>query len=124
MTLRSYLWGMRISTLLSFLAWLLVVWQIDPIKAGVMGQLFFYVATLFFLSGLFILFFTWSRGKFSGGSEVAFAYVSVSFRQGILLALLAVIILFLQSLRVLTWWDGLLVVAGICLVELYFLTRR
>ena len=124
MTVRSYLWGMRISTLLSFLAWLLVVWQVDPNKAGTVGQMFFYLTTLFFLAGLFILLFTWSRTKFSGESEIAFAYLSVSFRQGILLALLTVLILFLQSHRVLTWWDGLLVVAGICLAELYFLAKN
>lgn len=124
MTLKSYLWGMRISTLISLIAWILVVKQIDPEKAGIMGQLFFYITSLLFLSGLFIIFLTWSRRKFGGGDEIAFAYLSMSFRQGILLAGLAVSILILQGARVLTWWDGLLAVAGICLVELYFLTRR
>jgi len=33
-------------------------------------------------------------------------------------------LLFLQQNRLLTWWDGALAVAGIFLVELYFLTRR
>lgn len=124
MTLKSYLWGMRISTLLSFLAWMLVIWYVDPRSSGMVGPLLFYGIALLFLSSLLINFLTWSRRKMQGGDEIALAYLAVSFRQGILLAILAILLLVLQSFRVLTWWDGLLVAAGIFLVELYFLTRK
>ena len=124
MTIRSYLWGMRISTLLAFFAWMLVIWFVDPRSSGSVGPALFYLATLLFLSSLFVVFFTWLRRKFRGGDEIAFIYLSVSFRQGVLLSVLAVCLLMLQSFRILTWWDGLLTLAGICLVELYFLTRR
>lgn len=124
MTLKSYLWGMRMGTALSLAAWVMVLFYVDPGKSGAIGQAFFYLTALLFLSGLFILLFTWSRRKFAGGDAAALACLGVSFRQGILLAVLAALLLALQSFRVLTWWDGLLVVAGICLVELYFLTRE
>lgn len=124
MTLTSYLWGIRISTAISFAALILVIKQVDPDKTGMIGQLLFFVSALLFLSGLFVLFFTWLRKATSGNEEAALRYIGVSFRQGILIAILLCLLLLLQQYRVLTWWDGALTVAGIFLVELYFLTRR
>ena len=124
MTLKSYLWGIRISTAISFAAWVLVLKQIDPEKNGLPGQLLFFVTALLFLSGLFILFFTWMRKATSGYEEVASSNIGISFRQGILMAMLVCLLLVLQQYRILTWWDGALSVAGILLIELYFLTRR
>jgi hypothetical protein len=124
MTLKSYLWGIRISTAISFAAWILVLKQVDPQKTGAIGQLLFFVSALLFLAGMFILFFTWLRGAVSGNDEIALAYIGVSFRQGILVAILLCLLLALQQYRILTWWDGALAVAGIFLVELYFLIKR
>jgi len=124
MMLKSYLWGIRISTVISFAVWVLVIKQVDPEKAGAVGQLLFFASALLFLSGLFVLFFTWLRRAAGGSEDVAFAYIGVSFRQGILMAILLCLLLSLQQHRVLTWWDGALTVGGILLVELYFLTRK
>ena len=114
---------MRIGTVLSLFAWVLVLFYVDP-DAGIMGRSLFLLTTFLSLSGIAILFFTWSRKKLSSGEEVAFAFLGVSFRQGVLTALLTVIMLMLQSFRVLLWWNGMLVVAGVLLIELYFLTRK
>jgi hypothetical protein len=124
MTLKSYLWGMRISAVTAFAAWFLVALYIDPEKSGIAGQTLFYASAFLFLAGLAILFFTWLRRKTGGKDEVALVYVGVSFRQGILTALLIIGLLIFQQYRILTWWDGALLVAGIFLVELYFLTRK
>ncbi|NTW27216.1 MAG: hypothetical protein HGA36_02760 [Candidatus Moranbacteria bacterium] len=124
MTLKSYLWGIRISTAISFAACALVVKQIDPQKTGMAGKLLFFISALLFLSGLFVLFFTWMRRAVGGDEQTALANIGVSFRQGILMAVLACLLLFLQQYRILTWWDGALAVAGILLVELYFLTKK
>lgn len=124
MTLKSYLWGIRIGTILSFLAFILVLFNVDPQTAGISGQLIFYVSSFLVLSGVFVLFFSWLRLKWSNENESASILLALSFRQGILLAIFCIAILLMQSLRILTWWDGLLVLAGILLVELYFLTRK
>ncbi|EKD58639.1 MAG: hypothetical protein ACD_56C00080G0001 [uncultured bacterium] len=124
MTLKSYLWGMRSAALLSFAVWVLVLKQIDPDSSGLVGKFLFFAATFLFLAGWLILFFTWLRRKIGGGEEMALAYLGMSFRQGIFIALLATLLLIMQSLRVLTWWDSMLTVAGILLLELYFLTRK
>jgi hypothetical protein len=124
MTLKSYIWGIRISTAISFVACALVIMQIDPEKTGIIGQFLFFISAMLFLSGLFVLFFTWLRRKALSEGDMKFSHLGISFRQGILMALLVVLFLILQQYRVLTWWDGALTVVGILLIELYFLTRR
>jgi len=124
MTLKAYLWGMRISWAVSLTAWVLVFMKIDPEKSGMAGLTLFYVSTLLFLSSTFVLMLTWIWRKFQKDEDLAMAYVGVSFRQGILLAILTVVLLILQQNRMLTWWDSALSVAGIFLVELYFLTKK
>jgi len=75
------------------------------------------------LSGLFNLILLRLRKKITT-SENAFAQVGLSFRQSTLLSLLAIGLLVMQSFRVLVWWDGLLFLAGIFLIELYFLSKE
>lgn len=123
MTLNLYLWGMRLGTILSLAAFGLVVFWIDPEKSGIFSQVIFYLSLFLAFSGILTLFLTWVRRKLTEETDSNFAYVGISFRQGILLSFLAVALLFLQSFKILTWWDGLLVVAGVFLVELYFLSR-
>lgn len=122
MTLKSYLWGMRFSAILAFVAWALVLFYTDPTKGGLPVKIIFYFTLFLFLSAVFILMLSWARRKV-GSKEAVFSDLGISFREGMLLALLAIALLALQSFRVLAWWDGLLVVAGIFLIELYFLTK-
>lgn len=122
MTLKLYLWGMKISTILALIAWGLVVYNIDPDNSGAVGQSLFYLSAYVSLTGIFILMFIFIRRKLSD-EETASFYLGTNLRQGALVAFLAIILLFFQSLRILTWWDGLLVVAGIFIIELYFLNR-
>lgn len=121
MTLKSYLWGMRVSLILSLAAWGIVVYYVDPEHSGKIGYLLFYLTLFLFLSALFILILV--PAKRMARSEISSGQISASFRQGIILSLLVVFLLFLQSFRALTWWDGLLAVAGALLLELFFLSR-
>ena len=124
MTLKIYLWGMRIGWIVSLMTWILVLTHVDPEKSGVLGWLFFYVSLFLFLASTLVLMLTWIWRKSQKEEDEAMLYIGVSFRQGILLALLFNVLLLFQQYRMLTWWDGALSVAGIFLVELYFLTRR
>lgn len=122
MTLNLFLWGMRIISLFSLLALGIVICFIDPRKAGIIGEALFYLSLFFFLSGIFTLFFAFVRRKFSDSDKDHF--LSINFRQGLLAAVLVIILLFFQSKRILVWWDGLLILAGILLVEFYFLSKN
>lgn len=122
MTLRSYLWGVRLSTLVVFAAWVVVLTSVDPESSGVIGQILFYVTFFLFFAGLSILLFTFVWRRMTD-DMLTVVEVNMSFRQGILLSLLITILIFFQQLGILIWWDALLVAAGILLIELYFLTR-
>ncbi len=122
MTIRAYLWGMRISTLVAVVCLGLIVRFIDPVKDGLLGQVLFYVSLFFSVTGLATLFLFWLRRLFSK-NETAYLNVGISFRQGMLVALAVTAMFALQSFRLLLWWDAGLVIVGTLLVELWFLSK-
>lgn len=123
MTLRSYLWVVKIVTLFSFIALSLVVYFIDPEKTGWAGKTIFYLVLFFALSGLLNLILTRLR-KVWGGKEAVVLNIGLSSRQSALLSMILVGLLILQGLQVLVWWTGLLLIVGVFLIELYFLSRK
>ncbi len=122
MTLKSYLWGIRIVNLFSLIALAVIIYFIDPFNSGLIGISLFYLVLFFVLSGIFNLILVWFRRK-SLGQEAALSTLSLSFRQGILMAILVIILLILQGQRILFWWSGLLSIAGVFLLELWFLSK-
>jgi hypothetical protein len=119
---RGYLWLMRIIGLSALVVLVFMITQSEPEK-DIWTRIFFYLAFFFFLSALFNLFLLRLRKRRMRG-ELVGENIILSLRQGILLALLATSLLVLQGARMLLWWDGLLAVAGIFLVELYFLSNQ
>ncbi|MBU2028727.1 hypothetical protein KJ761_02445, partial [Patescibacteria group bacterium] len=111
MTLKSYLWVVKIVTLFSFIALSAAVYFIDPEKTGWAGKTIFYLVLFFALSGLLNLILTKLR-KIWGGEGAVILNIGLSSRQSALLALILVGLLFLQGLQILVWWTGLLLVAG------------
>jgi len=113
---------MRLAALFSFMGLGLVINYVDPEKSGAVGKVLFYLTLFFFLSSFFNLFLLWIRKKVLGKEAVSLN-VSLSFRQGSLLAIFVIGLAVLQSMKMLIWWDGLLLLAGIFIIELYFLSR-
>lgn len=107
---------------LALCAWLFVLFNIDPFESGIIGEIFFYFSFWLFLLGVWMNVLVWLRIKFLTG-EGAIETMGLSFRQGFLLALLIISIIYLNAHGYLIWWIGLLVVAGIFLIELFFLSR-
>lgn len=122
MTLRSYLIGMLISTIFCWASFVLILIYVDPDQAGFIGFLSFYVSLFFAIIGTLTLIGFYLRVWFSK-NEVLFAHVAPSFRQAVLLSVILITSLLLQSFRLLTWWDGALLVGSIVLLEFYFMTR-
>ncbi|EKE22132.1 MAG: hypothetical protein ACD_7C00042G0006 [uncultured bacterium] len=123
MSLKAYIWSLILSTLLALGAWFFVLFNIDPYKSGIVGQVLFYFSFWIFLLGIWVNILVWLRVKLLGG-ESAIETMGLSFRQGFLLATLAVLIIILNAIGYFTWWIGLLAVAGIFLIELFFLSRE
>jgi len=119
MSLATYLWGIRLFTLFAFFAWLGVLIGLDPEAAGSMGAGLFFISLLAFLTGLLTLFVTWVYRKALRDAGAAH-HLSGAFRQAFLLALYVLGIVFFQYQRILTWWDVLLLLAAILLIEFSF----
>jgi len=123
MTLRSYLLGMFLSTIVCWLAFGLILFYINPYNSGPLGLTAFYVSLFFASVGTLTLIGFYLRVWFSK-NEVLFAHVNPSFRQAILLSIILVGSLVLQGFGLLTWWDGALFVLAIVLLEFYFISRK
>lgn len=123
MTLKVYIWGIRAVTLFSIGAFAMIASYVDPNSGGIVGKVLFFSILFFALGGIFHLILLWLRRKITV-PETVLDNVGMSFRQGMLLAFLSVGMLTLQGLRMLVWWGGLLLVAGVFLIELFFLSRN
>lgn len=116
MLLSTYLWGIRLFTLFAFSAWLGVVALLDPEATGNMGVGLFFISLFALLTGVLTLFVMWIYRRALGDAGAAH-HLSGAFRQAFLLALYALGIVFFQYGRILTWWDALLLLAAILLIE-------
>lgn len=122
MTLRSYLWGLRVGTLMSFAALCAVLFLTDPIDIGYIAFVLFYSTFFLTVSGMSILILTW-LWRHMAKDVVTLGEVGMAVRQGVLLGFLMSVLIGMQQLRILLWWDALIVVIAVFLIELYFLTR-
>ncbi|MFZ5391268.1 MAG: hypothetical protein ACOZAJ_03275 [Patescibacteria group bacterium] len=121
MKLKHYLFWMSLGTLVSWGAFLLVINYLNPEVAGSLGLAFFYLALFLSLAGsLTLLGFTWRY--FRRRDEALFRHISVSFRQAVWLSLIVIVSLFLQVNGLLTWWNLLLLIATLSLLEFLALT--
>lgn len=106
------------ATLLSSLAWLIVIFNLDPYESTGLGLSLFFLSLFFALSGGFsiILFFL---KKWKSKNEIYLKHVSISLRQGILLSICTCSCLLLLMLGLLRIWNGLLIVFIIMFIEFY-----
>lgn len=118
----TFLIGILIATFFGWASWLVVIYKLSPFSQPVLSLSLFYSSLFIALVGTFtlILYFlrVWANKK-----EVFNVHLNTSLRQGMLLGAMIVIGLGFQRLRVLTWWDGILLLAIVLLIEFYFNSR-
>lgn len=123
MTLRSYIWGMRIAVLFSIIALGFAAYFIDPETSGIPGKALFFLITFFTVSGILnLLLLRMRRGVTT--AENSSDKINLSFRQGILLSIFFTGILIFRGEGLLVWWSALLLLSGVFLLELFFVTRK
>ena len=121
MSLSAYLWGIRLFTLFALFACLGIVLALDPEETGNVGVGLFFISLFALLTGTLTLLVTWSYRKALSDAGAAH-HLSSAFRQALLLSLFILGIVFFQYMRILTWWDALLLFAAVLLLE--FSLRR
>ncbi len=118
-----YLVMMAGGTLLSWGAWYFVISTITPSEGGMIGLALFYGTLTLSTAGTCALAGLGIRMVFLK-QELILEKIIISFRQGIFLALLIDGILLLQALRVLTWYNMVLLVVGITVVEFFVISIK
>ncbi len=122
MTLQSYLWGLRIGTVISFTAFCAIIFLTDPLDIGNIAFILFYLTFFLTISGLSVLILTWLWHKMAR-DMLTLGEIGMAVRQGILIGVFATVLVGMQQMKVLLWWDALIVLGIVFLIELYFLTR-
>jgi len=123
MTLKNCLIGLAASVVLCFAAWVLILFNVDPVTAGWQGFLLFYLSLFFALVSLFTLIGFFVRGRIFSDKPI-FTQVGISFRHGIFFSMIAVGTLIFQGLKILNWQNVLLLIAGVVILEFYFMNQE
>lgn len=124
MTLRQYLTIMIVATLLCWVSWIFVLMNVDPFTSGLLGFLFFYVSLFFLLVGTLSLLIFGLYHLFSHSSLPLFRYVQYSFRDAVVLSVFILALLWLQSQRLLQWWNVGLFIGIVIAVGIIMSVRR
>lgn len=114
---------MTSATLLSWVAWLVVLFYINPDDSGMVGYSLFYISLLVALVGTFSLVGFFGRVWFSR-EQVIFRHLGVSTRQSVWFSVLLVGSLLLQGTGYLKWWSLLFFIMLLTLLEFFFISRK
>lgn len=118
---QNFIRGLLVSTIVFGLILLGMTVFLSPEKGGVAIAVY-YVSFSFFIAGFATIINFFVR-RWWMHNEVVFGNIKNSIRQGSLFSIFVTLCLLLSSMRLLTWWDALIVVFSLLLVELYFKTR-
>jgi len=124
MTFRTYLILMGLGTLISWGAWVLVLYTTNPFEAGASGFVLFYLTLGMSLIGTLTLLGMAYRVFFLRRHAVMMREVRISFRHAVFLSLVAVGALALSAQGWLKWWALLALFILMSLVEYFFLLRE
>lgn len=116
MSLSAYFWGIRLFTALALTAFLGIVFAVDPNEAEFVGIVLFFSSLFGMCLGLCTLFVTGLYCKAIGEASAAH-HLGGAFRQAFFLSLFVIGNALFQFFGILTWWDSLLLLAGILLLE-------
>ncbi len=124
MTARKSLAIVAIVLLLGSASFFLVLFRLNPYSAPLLSLPLFYVSSFFMLSSLATLVGFAGRWITRRKDEEFYNPLNVSLRQGFLLSLCVIGLLLFQAIRTLSYFDVILLVAIIVLIEVYFMARE
>jgi hypothetical protein len=110
-------------TLFCWLAWLVVLFYMNPDEGGVVGFTMFYLSLFLALIGTFSLLGFFIRVWFSKETFI-FRHLGVATRQSLWFSILLIVTLMFQGGGMLKWWSALLLVLFLVLMEFFFITRK
>ena len=106
-------------TILSWIAWIIVIRELDPYANSNYALPLFFFTTFVSLTGTFTILLSLIK-KWKSRDQLYLKHVIISMRQGALLSLCTTVCLGLLMLGFLRIWNGLLLVTLMMLIEFYF----
>ncbi|MBU2595236.1 hypothetical protein KJ713_00155 [Patescibacteria group bacterium] len=106
-------------TLISIVIFLFVLLRVDPFTSGISALIFFLIMFFFFLAG-FLTFPGYYIRMIINKDKTPLNNFNVSLRQSILVSVGIIGLLILKSMDGLAWWDGLLLIASLVFLEMFF----
>lgn len=116
MSVRGYTFLLAITALLSWGAWGAIILMLNPQETGMVGLILFYAAISLALIGTFALTGFLIRSVFLKKEEIL-SRVGISLRQAVFFTLLIDGFLFLQSMRLLTWYNTAFLIIALAIAE-------
>lgn len=123
MTFKQLLILLLAATGLLWAGWIWTLFSINPLATNWLGFVLFYFTFFLALTGALTLSAVAVR-KWRQPDVLVYHAVVRSTRQAVALSLFSVVLLLLQGLRVLRWWNALIVVALIAGFETIVLRRQ
>ncbi len=124
MNLRQYLSIMACATLLGWVAWFFVIMNVDPFQENTLGFFFFYISLFFSLIGTISLLSFLLTQIFPKPMVPMYRLVQKSFRIGLLLSGILIVLLFLQGKEILTKWNSILLLFIAVTTTCFFLSTK
>jgi hypothetical protein len=123
MSHHRYLAIIGVAGVLSWIAWVIVLFKLNPYESTSLALGLFFLSLFLALSCTFTVVGFYFR-IWLNKNEIFYNHINIAFRQGILLTLITLGCLILQLLGTLTWWSGILYIAAVTMVEFYFMAKE
>ncbi len=118
-----YLFSILITAFLGWASWFVVLHKLSPFTTPELSLALFFSSFFLALASTFSALIYALRMWITKPKTHKNA-INSAFREGALIAFMICMGAIFQRLRVLTWWDALLLVAIILLLEFYFMSRE
>ncbi len=112
------LYGMILAAFMAGVAMVLIISNFNPNESSWVVFAMMFLSILILLAGLSIPFFY--LYKFKKGTLEIINIMPESVRQGLILSIVFTIVLIMQTIHVLTWWNGLSVIVIAVILDMYF----
>lgn len=121
MSLKKYLISISVTTLFAWVSWVTVLFYIDP-ASGWLAHVLFHGSLFLAVLGTFSLIGFYIRVR-TRTTEAIFRHIGISFRQGVMLAVLVIGSLVLMGAGLYSWWSAGLYILFLIILELFFLSH-
>lgn len=123
MKVKVFLFLITFGVVLLWLGWGIIIFYLNPEQVGVLGFTTFYSSLFLALLGTIFLIGNFFRAKLFK-KQIIYRRINTSLRQAIFFSLLIIGWAFLHSNSLDTWWNILLFIIALTILEFFFVSRK